>query len=71
MKWEPASPDQRVPSQSNTATLGLRARTWSWNSGVVRRAIPAGRDLLLSLPLLLLLPLFVSRRHPERSEGPL
>jgi hypothetical protein len=37
MKVEPASPDQRVPSQSNTATRGFRAWTRVWNSAVVRR----------------------------------
>ena len=36
MKVEPASPDQRVPSQSNTAMLGFRAWTRAWNSVVVR-----------------------------------
>ncbi len=30
-----ASPDQSVPSQSNTAIWGLRAWTRAWNSGVV------------------------------------
>jgi len=49
MKAEPASPDQRVPSQSNTAIFGERERTRAWKSGVVRR-----RAVLLSdkgLPL--------------------
>ena len=36
MKPEPASPDQRVPSQSKTAMRGARARTDVWNSAVVR-----------------------------------
>lgn len=38
MKEEPASPDQRVPSQSNTAIWGLRAWTRAWKAAVVRRA---------------------------------
>jgi hypothetical protein len=37
MKEEPASPDQRVPSQSNTAILGEREWTRAWKSGVERR----------------------------------
>src|SRR5438067_6767279 len=36
MKPEPASPDQRVPSQSKTATLGASDLTAAWNSAVVR-----------------------------------
>jgi len=36
MKEVPASPDQRVPSQSNTATRGERAWTRAWKSAVVR-----------------------------------
>jgi hypothetical protein len=43
MKVEPASPDQRVPSQSNTAMRGLRAWTRAWNSVVVRvKLAPVG-----------------------------
>ena len=36
MKPEPASADQRVPSQSNTAMVGESACTALWNSAVVR-----------------------------------
>src|SRR5271170_3788801 len=36
MKPEPASPDQRVPSQSKTAIWGERSRTDWWNSAGVR-----------------------------------
>ena len=36
MKPEPASPDQRVPSQSKTAMVGERSRTDWWNSAGVR-----------------------------------
>jgi hypothetical protein len=36
MKVDPASPDQRVPSQSNTAMRGWRAWTRAWKSAVVR-----------------------------------
>ena len=36
MKAEPASPDQRVPSQSKTAMRGESAWTAAWKAGVVR-----------------------------------
>jgi hypothetical protein len=38
MKAEPASPDQRVPSQSNTATRGDSAWTRTWKAAVVSRS---------------------------------
>jgi hypothetical protein len=37
MNPDPASPDHNVPSQSNTATAGDKARTASRNSGVLKR----------------------------------
>jgi hypothetical protein len=42
MKEEPASPDQRVPSQSKTAICGEREWTRAWKSGVERRTGAAG-----------------------------
>ena len=44
MKVEPASPDQRVPSQSKTATLGERAWTLAWNCPVVSVVTAVGRE---------------------------
>jgi hypothetical protein len=49
MKAEPASPDQRVPSQSNTAMRGFRAWTRVWKSAVVRR-VDKRRSGMMSVP---------------------
>jgi hypothetical protein len=46
MNEEPASPDQRVPSQSKTAMRGFRAWTRAWNSGVVRGVVLADKKWL-------------------------
>src|ERR1035437_6327774 len=51
MKPEPASPDQRVPSQSKTATRGARAWTAAWNSAVeIISTAGAGVSIGLILP---------------------
>src|SRR5580692_1505011 len=51
MKPEPASPDQRVPSQSNTAMRGAREWTAAWNSDVENiSAVCAGVLVELMVP---------------------